>query len=140
MLYLLGPLSIEVAPFNVHEVDESGATDFAVKPVAGAEQPLEYVGEGANEITLTGRLFPQALGGSGGLELLRLMRASGRPQFLMRGDGRPLGWHAITRVTTGSRHLDRHGVGRLIEVSIQLRRSSTPGAASFFGLIKGLLS
>lgn len=140
MLYLLGALSIEVAPFNVHEVWETGSTDYAIKQIAGVEPPLEYVGEGANEMTLNGRLFPEALGGAGGLELLSQMRVSGRPQFLMRGDGRPLGWQAITHVDTGSRYLDGQGVGKLIGVSISLRRSRAPGAGSFFSLMQGLLT
>lgn len=62
-LYMLGSLRIEVAPFNVHEITESGETEYAVKPVVGAEPPLEFVGEGANTVSLSGRLFPYQLGG-----------------------------------------------------------------------------
>ena len=139
MLYLLGALRIEVAPFNVHEVMETGEADYAVKGVVGAEQPLEYVGEGENAVTLNGRLFPEALGGGSGLTILHAMRASGRPQYLMRGDGRPLGWHAIMQAQTRSEYLDARGVGKVIEVSIRLRRAQTPGATSFFSLMQGLL-
>lgn len=138
MLYLLGSLKIEVVPFNVHEADESGQTDYAIKPVAGAEPPLEYVGEGGNEMTLTGRLFPEALGGGDGLELLSQMRVSGRPQYLMRGDGRPLGWQAILRVETSARFLNAQGVGKQIGISIGLRRARAPTAFSFFSLMSGL--
>jgi len=139
MLYLLGALKIEVAPFNVHDVSESGATDFAAKAVVGAEPPLEYVGEGANEITLNGRLFPAALGGGSGLTILNAMRTSGRPQFLMRGDGRPLGWQAILSTDARSEYLDGRGVGQRIDVSIKLRRASAPSAGVFFSLMQGLL-
>lgn len=139
MLYLLGSLKIEVSPFNVHAVGEAGETEFAVKPVVGVEPPLEYVGEGGNTITLDGRLFPEALGGLDSLELLRQMRASGRPQYLMRGDGRPFGWHVILRHSTQSDHLDRDGVGKLVTVSISLRRSGAPASSSFFSLMTGVL-
>lgn len=38
-LYLLGPLSIRIAPFNVSDVSRSGETDYAVKPILDVEQP-----------------------------------------------------------------------------------------------------
>jgi phage protein U len=139
MLYLLGALFIEVAPFNVHEVGERVESDFVVKAVAGAEQPLEYVGPGGSEVTLSGRLFPEALGGRSGLSILSAMQSSGRPQYLIRGDGRPFGWHAILGVDTRSEHLDARGVGKLINVSIRLRKSPGPGAGSFFALMEGLI-
>lgn len=139
MLYTLGALRIEVAPFNVHDVGQSAETDYAVKPVVGIEPPLEYVGEGANEITLSGRLFPTEIGGLSELETLWQMRASGRPQFVMRGDGRPLGWHAILNTQAKSSYLDAKGVGKLIEVSVSLRRDRTPPATAFFSLMSGLM-
>ena len=49
MLYQLGALPIQVAPFNAHEVSETGEAEYAVKPVVGREPPLEFVGEGGNE-------------------------------------------------------------------------------------------
>jgi len=139
MLYSLGSLSIEVAPFNVHEVTESGSPDYAAKPVVGAEQPLEFVGEGSNEMTLSGRLFPMSLGGLDELELLTQMRVSGKPQYLMRGDGTPRGWWVITNVNTRSAYLGRVGIGKQIDVSISLIRAQKPAAQSFFSLVAGLL-
>lgn len=140
MLYQLGALAIQVAPFNAHEVSETGEAEYAVKPVVGREPPLEFVGEGGNEMTISGKLFPHELGGLTELELLRQMRASGKPQYLMRGDGRALGWWAITSVGASHSYLDRKGVGRQIDVNISLRRAQTPSAASFFSLMAGLLS
>lgn len=141
MLYLLGPLRIETWPFNVSEVGEFGSSDFAVKPVAGAEQPLEFVGEGANEITLEGVIWPSERDGGealDSLDLLTQMRASGRPQYLMRGDGRPMGWHAILAVSKRSDFLERDGVGRRVKVSIDLRRAPKPANEVFFSLMTRL--
>lgn len=139
MLYQLGALSIQVAPFNVHDVSETGDTEYAVKPVVGREPPLEFVGEGGNEMSLSGRLFPHEFGGLSELDVLQQMRSSGKPQYLMRGDGRPLGWFAILTVDAKSSFLDRKGVGRRVDVSISLRRAQTPSAQSFFSLMAGLL-
>jgi phage protein U len=139
MLYTLGALSIDVAPFNVHDVSENGATEYASKAVVGTEPLLEFVGEGANDMSLSGRLFPRAIGGLDELEILRQMRVSGKPQYMMRGDGKPMGWYAITSVSTRSSYLDGNGIGKQIEVSISMTRAQTPAAASFFSLISGLL-
>lgn len=142
MLYMLGPLRIEVWPFNVESVSATGATDYAVKPVVGAEQPLEFVGEGANEMTLDGFIFPSERDGAsalGSLEKLTQMRASGKPQYMMRGDGTPFGWWAIMTVAQKSEHLERDGIGRQVGVSINLRRAPKPSGASFFDIISRLL-
>jgi uncharacterized protein len=142
MLYMLGPLRIEVWPFNVDHVSESRGADYAVKAVVGAEQPLEFVGEGANEITLDGLVWPAERGGEGALgsiELLSQMRSSGKPQYLMRGDGKPFGWFAILGVSTRSDFLDRDGVGKRVGVSISLRRAAKPSAQTFFSLISRLV-
>lgn len=139
MLYMLGALRIQVAPFNIADVSESGSTDYAVKGVVGVEQPLEFVGEGSNEMTLTGQLFPLALGGMSELEVLTQMRVSGKPQYLMRGDGRPLGWFAILGADTRHGYLNSQGVGKQIEVRINLRRAQTPSALSYFSLISALI-
>lgn len=139
MLFMLGSLGIDVHPFNVDKTNASADTDYAVKPVAGREPPLEFVGEGANELAFTGSLFPASFGGLNELELLRQERVSGRPQYLMRGDGRPLGWFAILNVTEASSYMDSHGVGRRVDVSIGLRRASGPPATAFYSLMAGLL-
>lgn len=143
MLYTLGSLYIETWPFNVSRVQTTGGADYAVKGVVGAEQPLEFVGEGANEITLEGVIWPGERDGEKALssleDTLSQMRSSGQPQYLMRGDGRPIGWYAITSVAERADYLDRDGVGKQIGVSINLRRASKPAEQSFFSIISGLI-
>lgn len=139
MLYLIGPLAVQVYPFNMSEIRENGSTDFATKGVVGAKQPLEFVGEGSDEIELSGTLFPQAMGGLDSLELLRQLRMSGKPQFVMRGDGTPLGYYAIVSSSASSSYLDNRGVGKKIDVSISLRGAQKPSAFSFFSLAIGLI-
>lgn len=139
MLYQLGPLSMQVAPFNVDSVDRKTEASFAVKPVLNREQPLEYVGPGQTQIRLSGSLFPHVIGGLDELSALYSMLESGEPQYLLRGDGRPFGWFAIMSVSDNSEHLDRSGVGRKIRVTIDLTRAPTPPRAAIFTLFAGLL-
>lgn len=139
MLYQFGALAIEIAPFNISDISRTGETDFVFKPVLDAEPPAERVGEGGNTLDLSGQLLPQKLGGLDELEVLNQMRVSGHPQYLMRGDGTPLGWMVILSVTDRSTYLNSQGVGQVIAVSIKLRRAKKPSAGSFFSIISGLV-
>lgn len=140
MLYQIGALKIDVTPFNAHGVTISRQTDYVAKPVLAAEPPLEYVGEGANTMRLTGTLWPERIGGMGRLRRLHAMRESGSPQFVMRGDGTPLGWWAILDVKEDHRHLGPNGVGNRVDVSINMRRAGRPSGLSLFAFILGMIA
>lgn len=134
MLMSLGPIQFEVLPFNATEYDHSHESSFAEKPVLGTRQPLEWVGEGTEGWTIKAKLFPQRFGGLGDLEKLYQARASGRPQYLMRGDGAQMGWVVIDRVTERSSYLDAGGVGKVIDVDIAVRRADAPPDDLYFSI------
>lgn len=140
MLMQLGPVSFKVAPVNIDSYDHGHEATFAEKPVIGARMPFEYVGEGRESWTIKGRLFPKRFGGQSGLQALMAARASGQPQYLMRGDGALMGWVVILSVTERSRYLSADGVGQEIEVDISVARSDPPGAAGFYAAVMGMLS
>jgi phage protein U len=131
MLYALGPLEFEVAPFNTHEVGRTHAADFASKDLLGRRKSHEFVGAGDERMSFSGKLFPHKLGGLDSLGVLNAIRDSGAPQMLMRGDGTPLGWFLVESVRERSSHLDAQGVGKLIEFDIELLRDDAPSAASY---------
>lgn len=138
MLLMIGPVRLDVAPFNAVSHEQSRETAFVAKPVLGGREPLEYVGEGPATVSVAGKLFPEKFGGLTSLEILNLARASGVPQWLMRGDGGMMGWVVIDRVTERSTYLDRKGVGKMIDVDIGMRRVGIPLAATFFSALAGL--
>lgn len=139
MLYMLGPIAFEVWPYNTHEVSHDAKTDYAAKDVLGARRPNEYVGEGDETIKLSGRMLPEKVAGA--LEMHDMMqgiRQSGQAQFLLRGDGTPLGWFVIESVSTRSKHLNGSGVGQFIEFDILLKRDDPPQAAGAFAMLAGI--
>lgn len=138
MLLMIGPVSLRVAPFNATAHSQSRETAFVAKPVLGGREPMEYVGEGPATVNVSGKLFPEKFGGLSSLQVLDLARASGTPQWLMRGDGGMMGWVVIEAVTERSSYLDAQGVGRVIDVDIRLRRVGIPLAATFFSILSGL--
>ena len=138
MLMALGPVRFEVYPVNTNDYDHSHETSFVEKPVVGARPPLEWVGDGSETWTIKAKLYPHKFGGLGDLSKLYQARASGRPQYLMRGDGAQMGWVVIEKVTERSSYLDRHGVGKVIDVDIAVKRTGKPSGGSFYSIMAGM--
>lgn len=139
MLMVFGALKFEVWPFNPVGTGSESGGEYVEKPVMGRRPPLEFVGEATENFTISVKLFPAKLGGLGSLENLHAIRRSGIPQYLMRGDGVPLGWFVVTSVGAESSHLDAKGVGQVIDVDISLRRADAPQDADFFSSVIGML-
>lgn len=139
MLMSLGPIRFEVYPFNTNGYDHHHETTFVEKPVLGARPPLEWVGDGPETWTIKAKLYPHKFGGLGDLSRLYQARKSGRPMYLMRGDGGQMGWVVIDKVTETSSYLDGRGVGRVIEVDISVKRSGGPSAGSYVSVFGGIL-
>lgn len=139
MLMILGPVRFEVAPMNAHDITHSHSSDYVAKPVMGAAEPLEWMGEGAETWTIRGRIFPHRFGGLGDLCLLYEARRAGLPQYMMRGDGALMGWVVIESVTERSTYLDKGGVGRMIEFDVSVRRASPPSAGLYFSILRAVL-
>lgn len=139
MLMMLGPVQFEVVPFNTDGYGHGHEASFAEKPVLGTRPVLEFVGEGPESWTIRAKLFPEQFGGMSQLEMLYQARASGRPQYLMRGDGALMGWVVILSVNERSSYLAGNGVGKVIDVDISVKRCGSPNAGSFFSLLADVL-
>lgn len=139
MLAQLGSTQFEIAPLNSHELTHDGTADYAEKAVMGRRPPLEFVGEGADTRTISCRLFPEKFGGLSSVEGLHRQRRAGKPLPFMRGDGSALGWYVIESVSEISTYLDHHGVGRVVEVEISIKRSDPVGSGALFSILSGLM-
>jgi phage protein U len=137
MLYQVGTVQFEVLPFNTHDVSGDSSTDYADKDVVGARRPAEHVGEGEENLSLKGKIFPHAIGGLSSLNELQALRASGRPQFVMRGDGTVMGWFTIRQISQQHSHLDVRGVGGMIDFEVSMKRAPD---GSFFDQIENIFS
>lgn len=138
MLMTLGPVVMDVWPFNPTETARESGGDYIEKAVMGRRPPLEFVGETSETFSVSVRLFPEKLGGLGALSMLGELRKSGLPQFLMRGDGIPLGWFVVESVSERSTFLNAQGVGKVIDVEISLKRADAPFGSGLFSAISGL--
>jgi phage protein U len=139
MLMQLGSVAFEVYPLNAHEHTRSAEMGFVEKAVLGARPPLEKVGEGAETRTISGRVFPRKFGGLGQLASLEAARAAGQPLFLMRGDGAPLGFFVIERLSETNTYLAANGVGQVIEFDVMLKAAGRPSPSNYVVSITGML-
>lgn len=139
MLASLGATVFELYPLNLHETSRETGGDFAEKSVMGRRPPVEWVGEASESWSIQGRLYPHKFGGLSNLEGLHQQRRAGKPLPFMRGDGTPLGWVVIEKISERSSYIDAHGLGRVIEITVSVKRSDPPAATSIFSIISGLL-
>jgi phage protein U len=139
MLYMIGTLAIDTRPFAVDAMSRNAAADIASKPLIESLPGKEFMGEGDDEITLSGQLLPSKIGGLSELETLHAMRRAGTRFPLMRGDGRRLGWFAITRINEDHQELTRDGVGFVVKHQITMTKVAAD-SGSGLGIIQGLLS
>lgn len=133
MLMTIGPIALDIWPLNPTETERTTGAEYAEKGIIGRRPALEFMGEAAEQLRVSVSLFPAKLGGLDELANLQALRASGRPQYVMRGDGRPLGWFVIASLTESSSYLDAQGVGQVIEVEIEMTRGDGPDDANFHG-------
>ncbi|MFI5411285.1 phage tail protein [Kaistia sp. UC242_56] len=139
MLAILGGVVFEIAPINVTAIEHSSEARFAEKPILGRRPPLEFIGDGAETFGLTVKLLPYEFGGLDGLSNLAAMRQSGIAQYFMRGDGVPMGWFVIEKVSERSSYLSAQGIGRVVDVDISIKRADAPVGSDFFASIMGML-
>jgi phage tail protein len=139
MLYQWGTLQFDMQPFNIHEADHMTDSDWARKEIAGAAVYREWVGEGDEEITLRGRVFPHRLGGLTELEILESFRRAGQAEQLIRGDGFVLGWYVLERLARSHRFLGADGIGQLIQFEGSFARCPVPDANEYFPFLYKLI-
>jgi hypothetical protein len=142
MLYMIGTLQIDTRPMGPGDFSRSGSADLAEKPVIGGLAPSEFMGDGGEELTLSGQLVPFRFGGLDEVETIHQMRREGARVPVMRGDGERLGTHAITRASETHKELGRDGVGYIVAWSLTLKRVQDEDSDGAGGsqLISGLLS
>jgi hypothetical protein len=88
----------------------------------GQRPAFQYVGPGADSITLSGTLLPEFTGGRANLDELREMGATGEPRTLVEGSGRLYGLWVIRNVRETNTVFMQDGQPRKIEFSLALAR------------------
>ncbi len=137
MLYSIGTIQIDTRPFSIDAVERSASADFALKPFLGSLPGREFMGEGEDKLTISGKLLPSKVGGLTELEALHAFRMSGERLPVRRGDGK-FGWYVIEDIRESHSSLGRDGIGFEVAHSVTLAKVSPDGASP--NIIGALLS
>jgi len=92
--------------------------------VMGAHEILQYCGPGQETITLPGVIYPEWRGGTGQLDKVRALAATGKPQTLITASGGILGDYVVVSVQESRKVFAALGIPKKIEFQIELRRYS----------------
>lgn len=122
MLMTLGLFVFELATAPFESTNRQTAWRWASKDRAAGPPAHQFLGPGADSLTLDGVLMPELTGGIEALDQLREMAAEGKAWILVSGDGRNQGTWFIDGVTEKSSHHLPNGQARRIEFSLSLKR------------------
>lgn len=89
----------------------------------GARAASQYVGPGADNISLSGLIVPEIAGRYSALDTLADMAATGASYPLMNGQGRILGHYRIVRLDEDYAMIMAGGLPRNVAFKIELERS-----------------
>lgn len=126
-MVLLGSLGMFVflmrtIPFN--QYSRSQAWRHPNQSTVGTMPPSQYTGKDPEEMTIEGELRPEVTGGTGSIEALRMMAATGKPYTLIMGHGKIMGSYVITNIQERGSQLNQDGSARAIAFSMSLKKVS----------------
>lgn len=123
-LLCLGPHIFEIAPLNYQQIERETVAVWASMPRFGAQAARQFTGLGDDSLTISGLIFPEAIGGRSAYEAIRGTQGAGVP-VMMVGKGastfaRIFGLVVILSVSDTQTHIGPDGQGRVIDFSIEV--------------------
>lgn len=108
-----------VAPQSINR--QSGFDYASAKPI-GSAPFYQFMGEGAESLSLSGDLYPSFTGGKFNLTILRNMAKTGKAYILMTGYGEVLGHYIIQSLMESQSQFFNDGAAQKISFSLELKR------------------
>ena len=120
------------------ELNRTTNYKWGEQAVFGDWDNLQFLGPGEDTQSLTGVVYPEFKGGTGQIDELRSLAATGVPQLLISGTGKILGYWVINSITEGQTKFAAFGVPRRQEFTINMRKYSD--SAARLGLLSGIMN
>lgn len=120
MLMCLGMFVFEARSVPYQQLQRSTEWRHASQSRVGDRPAYQFVGPGADTITLTGTLLPEFTGGRVDLDEIRDMADQGKAWPLVEGTGKQYGLWVITRVEETSSSFFQDGAAAKIEFTLTL--------------------
>jgi hypothetical protein len=123
MLMSLGMFGFELPTLAYQELSKKTEWRHASSDRFGARPASQYLGPGADAVTLSGVLLPGISGSFAALATLKEMGDQGEAQPLVDGTGRVHGAFVILSIDERQSFFTQDGVPRKTDFTIELRRA-----------------
>ena len=121
-LAALGLFVFELGSFPFSQIDRSSEYQHARSQRVGARDANQFVGPGADSVTIAGAIVPEAAGSYGSIDTLRRMAEEGEAWSFVDGAGVVWGSYVITRLSEQRQFLTVDGTPRKVDFTIDLDR------------------
>lgn len=122
MLMGLGLFVFDMASLPFQDLQRRRDWRHEQSPRLLARAASQFLGPGADDITIQGNLVPEIAGKASSLDQLAEMADAGDEYGLVDGDGNILGFYKIRQLDTRSQILMDNGIARKIDFAIELQR------------------
>lgn len=146
LMMKLGPFKFGVRTAAYQETNRSTEYRWARQELHGQPEALQYIGPGAETLTIVGVIYPEHWSGTGQVDAMRAAASQGEPLIMVSGLGAVLGKWVIEKIDEKQSVFAGSGVPRKQEFTITLRRFGPPPTAAPAGvgnilgnLIRGVL-
>ena len=110
VMMALGDFRFSLSTAAYGELERTRSFRWAEQERVGRAPARQFVGVGADEISLSGTVFPHHAGGLGQIARMAEVAREGEPLQLTDGRGVAWGRYCILRVGEGQSHIDGRGV------------------------------
>jgi phage protein U len=120
----LGEFAFSIGTAAFQTMERVSSFRWAENERIGANPGLQFIGPGAESISLQGVIYPHFRGGLGQVDRLRTEAGAGKPLLLVYAServGQILGYWCLEEVREVRTVFDSGGVPRKIEFSLQLK-------------------
>lgn len=127
VMMALGDFRFALATAAYAELERSRTYRWAKHDRVGRAPAYQFVGEGEDDVSLSGTIYPHFRGGLGQVEAMAAMAAQGEPLTLTDGRGEVWGQFVIKAVSEGQAALDGVGVAWRQNFDLELARYGGDG-------------
>ncbi len=121
MLATLGLFVFETNNTAFDSLDRKSSYRYGTGNAVGTRPHMQYIGQGNDEIGLSGTLYPELTDGILSLDKLRDMASTGKAYALMNGNGYYYGMVHITSISETQTHFLTDGTARKIDFDLSLK-------------------
>jgi phage protein U len=142
VMMMMGPYPFMLDTAAYQEIKRVSTYRWKEQSRIGRKPGQQYVGPGADQITLKGEILPHWKGGYYQLDLMRAQAGRGKPMLLLEGHGGfVLGDWVILNIEGTGTELQANGAARVINFSLTLKEyGGDEGSFGGFGLALGAIS